>query len=227
MSDWQCWTCKKRKNISLNVKMQILVRQELRKRSRKSRLQSQRPLGIDGRSRLMLGRASETALQAWRLTCAGGHSGHRPGVTSEEKRNCPFTARTGMLSKHDHHGSDGAFVSRRESLHPQGKLRIWEHCAYVQSLSRVRLFVTPWTVALQPLLFMGFSRQEYWGRLPFPPPGDLPDPGVAPTSPVSPALVGRFFTTEPPGKLIGTLLKYLNVFKFQCKRLCFPCSSVL
>ena len=48
-------------------------------------------------------------------------------------------------------------------------------------------FVTPWTVAHQAPLSMRFSRQEYWSRLPFPPPGDLPDPGIEPTS-VSPAL---------------------------------------
>jgi len=58
-------------------------------------------------------------------------------------------------------------------------------------------FVTPWTVAHQTLLIMGFPRQEYWSGLPFPSPGDLPDPGIKPTSP---ALTGRFFTTEPPGK---------------------------
>ena len=46
---------------------------------------------------------------------------------------------------------------------------------------------------------MESSRQEYWGRLPFPTPGDLPDPGIKHTSPVSPALPGRFFTTAPPG----------------------------
>ena len=44
---------------------------------------------------------------------------------------------------------------------------------------------------------MGFSRQEYWSRSPFPPPGDLPDPGIEPAFPVSPTLAGRFFTTEP------------------------------
>ena len=59
-------------------------------------------------------------------------------------------------------------------------------------------FSTPWTVALQALLFMGFSRQEYWSRLLFPPPGDLPKPG---SEPVSPALADRFFITEPPGSL--------------------------
>ena len=47
---------------------------------------------------------------------------------------------------------------------------------------------------------MGFSRQEYRGGLPFPPPGDLPDPGIDPASPVSPALAGGFFTSEPRGK---------------------------
>ena len=60
----------------------------------------------------------------------------------------------------------------------------------------VRLFVTPWIVAHQALLSMGFSRQEYWSGLPFPPPGDLPNPG---TEPASPALASGFFTTEPPG----------------------------
>ena len=53
----------------------------------------------------------------------------------------------------------------------------------VKSLSRVRLFATPWTVAYQALLSMGFSWQEYWSGLPFPSPGDLPDPGIKPGSP--------------------------------------------
>ena len=61
-----------------------------------------------------------------------------------------------------------------------------------QSLSRVRLFATLWTVAHQPPLFMGFSRQEYWSGLPFPSPGDLPDPEI---EPASPALASGFFTT--------------------------------
>ena len=53
----------------------------------------------------------------------------------------------------------------------------------VKSLSRVRLFVTPWTVAYQASQSMGFSRQEYWNGLSFPSPGDLPDPGIEPRSP--------------------------------------------
>ena len=56
---------------------------------------------------------------------------------------------------------------------------------------------TPWTVACQAPLSMGFTRQEYWNGLPFPSPADLPDPGI---KPASPALAGRFFTREPPGK---------------------------
>jgi len=67
-------------------------------------------------------------------------------------------------------------------------------------LSRVQCFVTPRTAARQAPLSLGFSRQEYWTGLPFPSPGDLPDPGIECTSPVSPALVDGFFTTEPPGK---------------------------
>ena len=56
----------------------------------------------------------------------------------------------------------------------------------VSHFSHVRLFMTPWTVALQSPLPMGFSRQEYWSELPFPPPGDLPDAGVEPVSPAAP-----------------------------------------
>ena len=70
-------------------------------------------------------------------------------------------------------------------------------------LIHLQLFVTLWTAAHQAPLSMEFSRQESWSRLPFPAPGDLPDPGTEPTSPVSSALAGRFFTTEPPGKPQG------------------------
>ena len=69
-------------------------------------------------------------------------------------------------------------------------------CVGTQSLSRVQLFVTPRTVAHQAPPSMGFSRQDYWSGLPFPPPGDLPDPETELASPVSPALAGRFFTTS-------------------------------
>ena len=64
--------------------------------------------------------------------------------------------------------------------------------------SRAQLFVTPWTVARQAPLSMGFSRQEYWSEVPFPPPGDLSDPGIKHGSPSFPALAGGFFTTMTP-----------------------------
>ena len=66
-------------------------------------------------------------------------------------------------------------------------------------LNHVQLFATLWTVVHQTLPPVESSRQEYWRRLPFLPPGDLPDPGLEPTSLASPALEGRFFTT---GKIV-------------------------
>ena len=69
-----------------------------------------------------------------------------------------------------------------------------------QSLSPVGLFVTPWAVVHQAALSMGFFEQEDKSGLPFPPPEELPDPGIKPESPVSSALAGGFFTIEPPGK---------------------------
>ena len=70
-------------------------------------------------------------------------------------------------------------------------------CVCIQSLSCVPLFATPWAKALEAPLSMEFSRQEYWSGLPFPPPGDLPNPRI---KPVPPVLGDRFFTTEPLGK---------------------------
>ena len=68
----------------------------------------------------------------------------------------------------------------------------------VKSLSHVRLFATPWTVAYQAPQSMEFSRQEYWSGLPFPSPRDLPDPGIEPGSPT---LRADALPSEPPGKL--------------------------
>ena len=63
-------------------------------------------------------------------------------------------------------------------------------------LSCVQSFATPWPVALQAPLFMQFSRQEYWSGVPFPTPGDLPNPGIEPASIASPTLAGGFFTAS-------------------------------
>ena len=67
-------------------------------------------------------------------------------------------------------------------------------------LSHARLSATPWAVAQQAPLPLGFSRQEYWSGLPFPPPGDLPDPGIEPRPPVCPALQVDSFRLRPPGR---------------------------
>ena len=64
------------------------------------------------------------------------------------------------------------------------------------------IFTTSWTVARQAPLSMEFSRQEYWNGLPFPSPGDLPDPGIKPTSLVSPALAGGFSTSWATGECL-------------------------
>ena len=98
------------------------------------------------------------------------------------------------------------FLDGGTEAHTVSNEPLYSQCLYmapgtetgtVCSLSCVWLFPTPWTVARQASLPMAFSRQEYWSGLPFPPPGDLPNPGIKPRSPASP---GRFFPTEPPGK---------------------------
>ena len=74
-----------------------------------------------------------------------------------------------------------------------------EKTACAQLLNLVLLFVTPWTVAYQAALPMGFSRQEYWTDLPFPLPRVLPDSGIEPVSLPSPVLAGGLFIPVPPG----------------------------
>ena len=83
-------------------------------------------------------------------------------------------------------------------LHSHGDALMTEERKKVKSLSRVRLFASPWTVAYQAPPSMGFSRQGYWNELPFPSPGDLPDPGIKPGCP---ALQADALPSEPPGKL--------------------------
>ena len=83
----------------------------------------------------------------------------------------------------------------------------------VKSLSRVRFFVTPWTVAHQAPPSMGFSRQEYWSGLPFPSPGDLPHPGIKPRSP---ALQADALTSEPPRK---PKIRKFKIFRSNMDRL--------
>ena len=81
----------------------------------------------------------------------------------------------------------------------------------VKLLSHVRLFVNPWTVAYQAAPSMGFSRQESWSGVPFPSPGDLPNPGIEPRSP---ALQADTLPSEPPGKPSRQDFFFLN-FKLE------------
>ena len=78
------------------------------------------------------------------------------------------------------------------------------------------ILATPWTIACQAPLFMGFPRQEYQNGLPFPPPGDLSNPGIKPSSPVSPVLEAESLAAEPPGK---PLLQDYVLAKTKLKRL--------
>ena len=81
----------------------------------------------------------------------------------------------------------------------------------MKSLSHVRLFATPWTIAYQAPLSMGFSRQEYWSGLPFPSPGDLPAPEIKPESP---SFQADALTSEPPVKPISLkMVQILAKFK--------------
>ena len=120
---------------------------------------------------------------------------------------CPwlFTSKmmdSGSQVPHEHpKGIDNSIVPPPNTprfLH--SCITLYSYClpsSKVKSLSPIQLFVTPRTVAYQVPLSLRFSRQEYWNRLPFPSPGDLPDPGIEPRSP---ALQADALLSEPPGK---------------------------
>ena len=96
----------------------------------------------------------------------------------------------------------------------------------VKSLSRVQLFATPWTVAYQALPSMGFSRQEYWSRLPFPSPGDLPDPGIKPGSL---SLQADALTSEPPykGNIFSLMMRTFKINSLSNFQICNTISLTL
>ena len=104
--------------------------------------------------------------------------------------------------------------------------KVWKKVKMkVKSLSRVWLFVTSWTVAYQASPSMGFFRQEYWSGLPFPPPGDLPDPGIEPRSP---ALEADTLTSEPPGIFLMCCWVLINriLLRNLCSSVILACSSL-
>ena len=91
------------------------------------------------------------------------------------------------------------------------------HACMLGCFCHVGLFTTPWTIAHQAPLSRGFSRQEYWRGLPYPPPGDLPDPGIEPTSLRSPALADGFFITNA---IWEALTKLFTFCQTQLKDFC-------
>ena len=118
---------------------------------------------------------------------------------------CKESDMTGRLTLHSRWRStlnveeadNGSEKSGYFSSRYPGHISCFFTCHLPLSLSRVQLFVTPWTVAYQAPLSIGFSRQECWSGLPFPSPGDLPDPGIEPGSPT---LLADALPSEPPGK---------------------------
>jgi len=97
----------------------------------------------------------------------------------------------------------------------RGYFTLSEQKVKVKSLSRVGLFATPWTVAYQAPPSMGFSRQECWSGLPFPSPGDLPDPGIEPGSPTLQADTLPSKWTEVIFKLFFAIGTWLVLFVFS------------
>ena len=119
------------------------------------------------------------------------------------------------------HFSDGESKAQKLSDFPKVMYSKWQrqvkmtgltlailfthHSCMLSHFSHVQLFAILWTVARQAPLSMGFSRQEYWSGLPYPPPGDLPNPVIEPESLMSPSLAGGFFTTSATWEVIGDI----------------------
>ena len=97
----------------------------------------------------------------------------------EEKTNLDFLKETLDRNMDDQGTSSEASDGKNIILDPAGNVK----SESLNSLSHVQLFSTPWTVVYQASPSMGFSRQEHWSGLPFPSPGDLPNPGIEPGSP--------------------------------------------
>ena len=140
---------------------------------------SQSVLGMAyGRGRALLGHPQWSDATRVRAPCAGPVTCHH---------RCPLLPPVPTCSSH---------VKGEASLGP-AYLWLCPQASVLSHFRRVRLPVTPWTIAHQAPLCMGFSRPEYWSGLPWPPPRDLPSPGI---KPASLALAGGFFTAASPGK---------------------------
>ena len=117
-----------------------------------------------------------------------------PGGRGRADSNIPWRCDLGIVG-HTWVSGPGS-LSFFYLLHPLPSPKPTKSACVLSRFSLVLRSVTPWTVAHQAPLSMGFSRQEYWSGLPCPPPGDLSNTVIKPISPVSPALAGGFFTTS-------------------------------
>ena len=118
------------------------------------------------------------------------------------------------------YSEESFFLTQKKNL-----CSLYSACV-LSCFSFVQLYVTSWTIAHQGLLSMGYSRQEYWSRLPFLPPGNLPNLGIEPVSLSSPALASSFFTTSVTWEALGTnLVMFHSSLKVQ--KLAFPNLSIL
>ena len=135
-----------------------------------------------------------------------GSTGHTRRVLEEGL--CPRRTPQGLCQW-------GDLLTRTCSTNPLLLLSLRLNCCCLDTKSCLTR-CDPMNVARQVPLSMGFPKQEYWSGQPFPSPGDLPDPGIKPACPVSPALAGGFFTTEPAGRPIAPthwrLLKHFRLF---------------
>ena len=108
-----------------------------------------------------------------------------------------------------------SFQSQRKAMPKNAQTTAQFHASHtlakVKSLSRVWLFATPWIAAYQAPLSIGFSRREYWSGLPFPSPGDLPNPG---TKPSSPAFQADSLPSEAPGRFIKSINALIHKLTF-------------
>ena len=102
-----------------------------------------------------------------------------------------------LLCSETEWGETGGEENRRNSEENKKHFRKLAQTLVISHCSRVQLFVTPWTVACQAPLSMGFSRQEHWSGLPFPSPGGLPEPGIETRVSWSSCTTGEVLTTEP------------------------------
>ena len=158
-----------------------------------NRGRNQGPLGVEGWGELA-GHAAGAGLGRF-PGCSSGlrpgqrtekQGGHRLGGLGEGGALVRVRPPSPLNRPQPRGGNGSAMAASRKLLSRLGRLRVLAAQSW-----------TPWTVAQQAPLSTGFSRQEYWSGLPFPPPGDLPNPGIKPKSPISQA---DSLPSEPPGK---------------------------